>query len=106
MLFRSIDGRKVKQLKVSAQVMTKDSARGGEENEMCYILFTLYDEQRHDLGVQAMGPFLATSDWHEETKTFDIPANAREGIFRIGLFGGTGTAGFDKISIKKVEGKK
>ncbi|MFN0019999.1 MAG: protein-L-isoaspartate(D-aspartate) O-methyltransferase [Pirellulaceae bacterium] len=101
-----IDGRKVKQLKVSAQVMTRNSAQGGEENERCYILFTLYDDQRRDLGMQAMGPFLGTSDWHEETKTFDIPATAREGIFRIGLFGGTGTASFDKISIKKAEGKK
>lgn len=101
-----IDGRKVKQLKVTAQVMTKNSARGTEENEMCYILFTLYDEQRKDLGIQAMGPFLGTSDWHEETKTFDIPASAREGIFRIGLFGGTGMAAIDKVSIKKVEAKK
>ena len=101
-----IDGRKVKQLKVSAQVMTQNSARGQEENEMCYIMFTLYDDQRRDLGMQVMGPFLGTSDWHEEAKTFDIPLSAREGIFRIGLFGGTGTASFDKISMKKVEGKK
>ncbi len=101
-----IDGRKVKQLKVSAQIKTKDAARGTDDNEKCYILFTLYDDQRRDLGMQVMGPFLGTSDWHEETKTFDIPANAREGIFRIGLFGGTGTAAFDKISLKKVEGKK
>jgi protein-L-isoaspartate(D-aspartate) O-methyltransferase len=86
--------------------MTKDSAQGTEANEKCYILFTLYDDQRHDLGMQVMGPFLGDSDWHEETQTFDIPATAREGIFRIGLFGGTGTAAFDKISIKKVEGKK
>ncbi|MCE9529021.1 MAG: hypothetical protein K8R36_23485, partial [Planctomycetales bacterium] len=101
-----IDGRKVKQLKVSAQVKTKDVARGTDDNEKCFILFTLYDDQRRDLGMQSMGPFLGTSDWHEETKTFDIPANAREGIFRIGLFGGTGTAAFDKISMKKVEGRK
>jgi protein-L-isoaspartate(D-aspartate) O-methyltransferase len=101
-----IDGRKVKQLKVSAQLMTKGSAQGTEPNEKCHILFTLYDDQRHDLGMQVMGPFLGDSDWHEETMTFDIPATAREGIFRIGLFGGTGTAAFDKISIKRVEGKK
>ncbi len=101
-----VDGRKVKQLEVSAQVMTKGVARGTDENEMCYILFTLYDDQRRDLGMQVMGPYLGNSDWHEVTKTFDIPPNAREGIFRIGLFGGTGTAAFDKISIKKVEAKK
>ena len=39
-----------------------------------------------------IGPFRGTSDWHEETKTFNIPAEAREGIFRIGLFGATGSA--------------
>jgi protein-L-isoaspartate(D-aspartate) O-methyltransferase len=100
-----IDGRKVKQLRVTAHVKTKDVARGAEENELCYIMFTLYDDQRRDLGMQTMGPYLGTSDWHEVTKTFDIPATAREGIFRIGLFGATGTASFDKMSMKKVEGK-
>ena len=102
----AIDGRKVKQLKVSARVMTKNVVRGADDNEQCYILFTLYDDQRRDLGMQVMGPFLGTSDWHEETRTFDIPITAREGIFRIGLFGATGFAAYDKISIKKVEGKK
>ena len=101
-----IDGRKVKQLQVTAQVKTKDVALGSEENERCYIMFTLYDDQRRDLGMQVMGPYLGTSDWHEVTKTFDIPLAAREGIFRIGLFGATGSASFDKISLKKVEGKK
>ncbi|MBC7853611.1 MAG: protein-L-isoaspartate(D-aspartate) O-methyltransferase, partial [Pirellulaceae bacterium] len=101
-----VDGRKVKQLQVTAHLKTKDVARGEEESESCYIMFTLYDDQRRDLGMQVMGPFLGTSDWHEKTKTFDIPHAAREGIFRIGLFGATGSASFDKISLKKVEGKK
>ena len=101
-----IDGRKVKQLQVTARVMTKNVARGVDDGERCYILFTLYDDQRRDLGMQSMGPYIGTSNWREVTETFDIPANAREGIFRIGLFGATGSASFDKISIKRVEAKK
>lgn len=101
-----IDGRKVKHLQVSAEVLTKNVARGVDDNEKCYIHFTLYDDQRRDLGMQSLGPFLGTSDWRKVSKTFDIPASAREGIFRIGLFGATGSASFDKISIKAVEGKK
>ena len=101
-----IDGRKVKQLQVAARVKTKNVSPGTDDDEKCFILFTLYDDQRRDLGMYSMGPYLGTADWREVTKTFDIPANAREGIFRIGLFGATGSASFDKISIKKVEGKK
>jgi protein-L-isoaspartate(D-aspartate) O-methyltransferase len=101
-----IDGRKVKHLQVSAEVLTKNVVRGVDDNEKCYILFTLYDDQRRDLGMQSLGPFLGTSDWRKVSMTFDIPASAREGIFRIGLFGATGSASFDKISLKKVEGKK
>ena len=37
------------------------------------------------------------------SKTFRIPPEAREAIFRIGLFGATGTAAFDKLQIKKVQ---
>ena len=42
-------------------------------------------DQRRDLGMQSLGPFLGTSDWRKISKTFDIPASAREGIFRIGV---------------------
>ena len=100
-----VDGRKVKQIAVTAQVKTKDVRRGAQEREMAAIMFTLYDDQRRELGLWQLGPFLGTSEWHEETKVFDIPPNAREGIFRIGLFGATGYAAFDKISMQKVEKK-
>ncbi len=99
----AIDGRKVSELTVSGWVKLDGVVAGTSREMVPGIGLTLYDDQRKDLGTLIIGPWNGTSDWHEESKTFRIPAAAREGIFRIGLFGATGKAAFDKLSIKKVE---
>jgi len=98
-----IDGRKVPQLEVSAMVKT-DKVVGGPDDpdQKPFIAITLYDDQRQQSEPLYLGPFLGTSGWHEVRKTFLVPKDAREGIFRIGLFGATGTACFDKLELKKV----
>ncbi len=99
----AIDGRKVHELAISGWVKLDQVVIGtGREMAPAFGL-TLYDEQRRDLGTLIVGPFHGTSEWHEEAKSFRIPPAAREGIFRIGLFGATGKAAFDKLQIKKVE---
>jgi len=98
-----IDGRKVPQLEVSAMVRTDNVVAGADDpDQKPFIAITLYDDQRKLIARLDIGPFLGTSAWHEERKTFVIPKDAREGIFRIGLFGATGIACFDKLEIKKV----
>jgi protein-L-isoaspartate(D-aspartate) O-methyltransferase len=99
----AIDGREVAQLAVSAWVKTEGVVPGRGRDENAQIAITFYDQQRKDLGHMFMGPFPSTADWHQQTKTFRIPPDAREAIFRIGLFGATGAAAFDKIEIKKAE---
>jgi protein-L-isoaspartate(D-aspartate) O-methyltransferase len=98
-----IDGRKVPQLEISAFVKTENVIAGTQDpDQKPFIAVTLYDDQRKLIARLDIGPFVGTSAWHEERKTFLIPKDAREGIFRIGLFGATGTACFDKLEIKKV----
>ena len=80
---------------------TEDVQQGEFRDQIPFIAITLYDAQRRDLGLLTIGPFRGTSQWHEEAKSFRIPLEAREAIFRIGLFGATGTAAFDKLQIKK-----
>ncbi|HEX5103299.1 MAG TPA: protein-L-isoaspartate(D-aspartate) O-methyltransferase, partial [Pirellulaceae bacterium] len=99
----AIDGRKVNELEISGWVKLENVVAGTGREQSPAIGLTLYDEQRRDLGTLVLGPFRGTADWHEETKTFRIPPAAREGIFRIGLFGATGQAAFDKLQIKKVD---
>jgi protein-L-isoaspartate(D-aspartate) O-methyltransferase len=96
-----IDGREVHDLTVSASIKTDSVVPGELRDEACFVGVTLYDDQRRDLGTLSMGPFHGTSEWREESKTFRIPPNAREGILRIGLFGATGTAAFDKVQMRK-----
>ncbi|MBW8886111.1 MAG: hypothetical protein JF612_15360 [Planctomycetia bacterium] len=96
-----IDGRQVSQLEVSGWVKT-ENVIGPDPDHIPYIVITLYDDLRQPLDPLLIGPFRGSAGWHEERKTFRIPKEAREGIFRIGLFGATGTACYDKLEIKKV----
>jgi protein-L-isoaspartate(D-aspartate) O-methyltransferase len=97
-----IDGRKVTKIEVSGWVKTENTVAGKFPDQMPYIAITLFDEQRQQSEPLYLGPFLGTSGWHEVRKTFLVPKQYREGIFRIGLFGATGTACFDKLELKKV----
>jgi protein-L-isoaspartate(D-aspartate) O-methyltransferase len=76
--------------------------QGQYADQIPYIALTLYDDQRRQLEPLYLGPFRGTNEWHEVRKTFRIPRESREGIFRIGLFGATGVAGFDKLEIRKI----
>ena len=97
----AIDGRKVPQLEVSAWVKTVNVVAGPFREQQAFIAVTLYDGNRRELGNQFVGPFRGSDDWREESKTLRIPSEAREAILRIGLFGATGTACFDKVSLRK-----
>ena len=99
----AIDGRKVKEIEIRGWVKTENVVLGTIKDEAPYLVVTLFNDQRKELDHLIIGPFRGTSDWHEESKTFKIPPEAREGIFRIGLFGATGTAWFDKVQVKRVK---
>jgi protein-L-isoaspartate(D-aspartate) O-methyltransferase len=98
----AIDGRQVAQLEVSGWVKMDDVQQGQYPDQVPFLAITLYDAQRREVGLLKIGPFRGTSAWHEESKTFRIPPETREAIFRIGLFGATGTAAFDQLKIRKV----
>ncbi|WP_425613376.1 protein-L-isoaspartate(D-aspartate) O-methyltransferase [Anatilimnocola sp. NA78] len=98
-----IDGRQVKQLEISGMITTKDIVANVAKDEAPLIAITLYDGNRRPLGNHYVGPVLGDSKWHEIKRTIRIPDNAREGILRIGLFGATGTASFDKIQFRKID---
>ncbi len=65
-------------------------------------MVNLYDEQRRDLGVFVIGPYRGTRGSRNSSRLVRVPPQAREAILRIGLFGATGTADFDAISVETV----
>jgi len=99
----AIDGRQVRRLEVSGLVKTENVVGGQHPDQSPHIVVTLYDDQRRELEHLLIGPFRGTSDWRQERKTFTIPRETREGLCRIGLFGATGVAAFDKLEVKKAQ---
>jgi protein-L-isoaspartate(D-aspartate) O-methyltransferase len=97
-----IDGESITELQISGFVKTEDVIPGKERFELPVIAVTFYDAQRRDLGTSWMGPFHGTAAWHQQKKSFRVPPKAREGILRIGLFGGTGKIWFDNIEMEIV----
>jgi protein-L-isoaspartate(D-aspartate) O-methyltransferase len=102
----AIDGRKVGEVELSAEVQYSELVWGRALDERPSIAVTLYDENRRELGHFVLGPFHGTSGWSHKAKLLSIPKSAREGILRIGLFGATGSISFDDVRITKRGGAK
>lgn len=97
----AIDGRQVKQVRLSGSYRGTNVKVGPDKNQLAQIAITFYDEDRAEVGFGFIGPFRGTKGWSNYSKVIRVPASAREGIVRIGMFGGTGTADFDNIRIEK-----
>lgn len=98
-----VDGREVSSIRLSGAVRTNDVKIGDQSDALPAMAISLYDEQRRDVGVFVVGPFRGTRDWKMQSRLIRIPLQAREAIVRIGLFGATGIADFDAITIEKVQ---
>lgn len=97
-----IDGTHISDLQLSIWVKCADVKSGKDPHEMAVFAVTFYDEQRRDLGTSWVGPFKGSEDWREHKKAFRVPANAREGILRLGLFGATGKVSYDKLEMTPI----
>lgn len=99
----AIDGREVPKLKLRASMSCKNVAVGPTDNDLPYVGLTFYDANRKDLKTSIIGPMRGSSTWQNKSLEIRVPISAREAILRIGLFGATGTAAFDKISIQAID---
>jgi protein-L-isoaspartate(D-aspartate) O-methyltransferase len=100
-----VDGNHLAELQLSAWVKTTNLAQGRDAHEYPAVAITFYDDQRRDLGTSWLGPYKSDQDWKQSKGTFRVPLAAKEGILRIGLFGATGKASFDNITMTPVPRK-
>jgi protein-L-isoaspartate(D-aspartate) O-methyltransferase len=98
----ALDGRAVKRIKLSASVKVADVKAGFDRDELPAVTIRFYDDQRSLLGTQWLGTFRGTRAWRLESQVFRVPAECREAIVSIGLFGATGEASFDNIRLEAV----
>ncbi len=95
-----IDGRAVGRLELSLFVKTTNTVRGPGREALPMAGISFYDENRRDVGLAVMGPYLGTTDWRKVSRTIRVPSQAREGILRLGLFGATGEVSFDDVQME------
>ncbi len=96
----AIDARSVSRLKLSGRVQLSN-VKPTRDGSLPVMMLTFYDQHRADVGRNWVGPWRGSKDWMAIEKTFRVPAEAREAILRIGLFGATGEVEFDDVSISK-----
>jgi protein-L-isoaspartate(D-aspartate) O-methyltransferase len=99
----SIDGREVPQVRFSMSFACEDVVVGPRRNDYPVAAISFFDEDRKELGMHLLGPHKGTKDWLSMGQDIRVPISAREGIVRIGLFGATGTAKFDNLSVKAIK---
>ena len=96
----AVDGRRVSQLQLSAQVRGKDIRPGQSPQQLPAIAISFYDENRAIVGGAGLGPWRGTFDWQIERTRISVPPKAREAILRIGLLGAVGEISFDQLELK------
>ena len=98
----SIDGRQVPLVKISMTFACQNIVVGPHANDLPVLAISFFDEDRNELKKHLLGPYRGNQDWLTQSKNIRVPLSAREGIVRIGLFGSTGIARFDNISLEAV----
>lgn len=98
----SVDGRQVKAIRLSAFVKHATVFPGLSPKDLPLVAVTFYDTDRRELATGFLGPFRGTADWHRLNKNVTVPPQAREGILRIGLFGGVGEISFDDVQMSAI----
>ena len=98
-----IDGAQVTTLRISGRVRTRDVRKGPGPHARPSIAISFYDRDRNELALFWLGPFEGTSSWRSVSRLLRVPAKTHEAILRIGLFGATGQADFDEVSLRRID---
>lgn len=97
------DGRKVPLVRFSVTFSCENVVVGPRRNDLPVAAISFFDEERRELGLFLLGPHKGTKDWLTQSRDIRVPRAAREGLVRIGMFGSTGTARFDNVSVEAIK---
>jgi protein-L-isoaspartate(D-aspartate) O-methyltransferase len=101
----AVNGRKVARLELAFWVKAENIRPGAQSDEWPRIVVTFYDERRAPVAEQAIGPFIGSFAWKEQTGTVRVPLRAREAIIRIGLLGAVGELSLDDLQLRPIATK-
>jgi protein-L-isoaspartate(D-aspartate) O-methyltransferase len=101
----AVNGRKVSRLELAFWVKAENIRPGAQSDEWPRIVVTFYDERRAPVAEQAIGPFIGSFAWKEQTGIVRVPLRAREAIIRLGLLGAVGELSLDDLRLRPVAAK-
>ena len=98
-----IDGRSVRELKISYRVRVLELGSGRIPAEKPGVAIRFFDERR-TRSTRLVAPLRTfNSDWGLVTSSILVPTWSREAILQVGLMGATGQIEFDEIQIISVK---
>ena len=98
-----IDGRSVRELKISYRVRVLELGSGRIPTEKPGVAIRFFNERR-TRSTRLVAPLrILKSDWGLVTSSILVPAWSREAILQVGLMGATGQIEFDEIRILSVK---
>ena len=100
-----IDGREVREIEISLDVKGNGVQLLPARRQSPMLAITFYDERRAIITQRGMGPWQGTFAWQTEREKIDVPVRAREAIVRIGMFGASGEACFDNLTLTVTQRK-
>lgn len=95
----SVDGAKIKSVRLSAMIRADDARIGDEPHEAPALSILFLDNMMHHLETHHIGPFVGTFKWKRYQKEFAVPKDTETAVIRIGLNGGVGVLGVDDVRI-------
>ncbi len=98
-----LDGRVISKVELSGHVTTLGVKVSTKFEDQPFIILQFFDENRNWISYEWLGPFIGDTPWKHTKREVMIPAEAREAIVMIGLFGAVGTARFDGIDLQVLE---
>jgi protein-L-isoaspartate(D-aspartate) O-methyltransferase len=102
----AIDGRQVRQLRISAWIKLHNVQPGATPDMLPKIAVTFYDGQRSPIHQQWLGPWQGTMGWQGVSHRWGVPGRAREAILRLDMFGGTGQFCVDDVRLEVAKGRQ
>jgi protein-L-isoaspartate(D-aspartate) O-methyltransferase len=97
-----VDGKKIGQIEVTAQIRGRDIKPGTAQDQLPQISLTYYDDNWAIITRNFVGPFRGTFDWQQITQRLPVPPKASKCIMHIGLLGGVGEFSVDDVSIRPI----
>jgi protein-L-isoaspartate(D-aspartate) O-methyltransferase len=101
----ALDERRVRFVRLSAQVRGDDLERGATDQQQPTVLITFYDRRRAAIDTQRLGPWKGSFDWQPVSAVLRVPPGTREAIVRLSLSGGSGRLALDDLKLQPADPK-